>query len=134
MNKQQTAHSKGYLLFVVLSTIIIVSLFASILMTIILSQGRLTKHQTSRIQAYYASMGALYYTYDKLRQRDPQWTPVATAITANFCKIAAGCPGPPNVIDPDLPATIRSLQVVIEPPVAPNTSNRIRIIADYTLL
>lgn len=122
---------KGYLLFVVLSTIIIVSLFAGILLSMMVSQGRLTKHVTSRIQAYYAARGALYYAYEKLRTNDPVWTPAD--VTVNFCTFAAGCPGPNNVIDPDIPTSIRSLTVHVYPPgTGPHNSRRIQITADYT--
>ncbi|MFA5362340.1 MAG: hypothetical protein WC335_03700 [Candidatus Omnitrophota bacterium] len=126
-----TAYNKGYLLFVVLSTIIIVFLFASILMSIVISQARLTKHVTSRVQAYYAALGALYYAHDRLRVNDPVWTP--PNVTFYFCSVAAGCT-PPNIIDPDLPASIRSLIVRVDPPgTGPHNSRRMRITANYTL-
>jgi Tfp pilus assembly protein PilX len=126
-----TAYKKGYLLFIVLTTIIIVALFASILLNIIMSQARLTKHITSRVQAYYAALGAFYYANDRLRVNDPVWTPVN--VTFNFCRVAAGCPSP-NIIDPDLPASLRSLTVRVYPPgTGPHTSRRMQITANYTL-
>jgi hypothetical protein len=132
-------HKKGYMLFIVLSTLIIVSLFASILMAIILSQGRLTKHVTSRIQAYYAARGALNYANDRLRVNDANWVSPSAVVTVNFCRAAgASCPSP-NIIDPEIPASIRSLTVQVFPPgsgipAGSPTSRRIKITADYAYI
>ncbi len=130
------AHSKGYMLFVVLSTIIIVALFANILMIIVVSQGRLTKHISSRTQAYYAARGAMYYAYEKLRSNDAVWVGPPPQKTFYFCRQTSGChlPAALQVIDPDIPACIQELRVEVDAPGSgPHNSRRIQVIADYTL-
>jgi len=59
----------GVVMLVVLGAIMVVIILANIIMTLMSSQSRLTHHQVSRIQAYYAAMGAINYTYEQLRQR-----------------------------------------------------------------
>jgi len=58
---------KGVALFIVLGTIIIVLTFATVILSIIASQARLTHHQVSRIQAYYAGMAGVNYATEMLR-------------------------------------------------------------------
>jgi hypothetical protein len=61
-------HSKkGVLLFIVLMTIMIVVILGNIILSIMSSQGRLTTHQLSRIQAHYAAMAGVNYAYEMLR-------------------------------------------------------------------
>jgi len=64
---------KGVALFIVLGTIIIVLTFATVILSIIASQARLTHHQVSRIQAYYASMAGVNYATEMLR--NGTWSP-----------------------------------------------------------
>ncbi len=52
----------------VLATVIVVVLLASAILTATLSQSRLTHHQASRIQAYYAAQAGMVYAYEQLRQ------------------------------------------------------------------
>ncbi len=52
----------------VLATIVVVVLLASAILTMTLSQSRLTHHQASRIQAYYAAQAGMVYAYERLRQ------------------------------------------------------------------
>ena len=58
---------EGVVLFVVLGTIFIVIILSAIILQIISSQSRLTHHQVSRIQAYYASQAGMVYALEELR-------------------------------------------------------------------
>ena len=62
---------KAVVLFIVLVTIIMVVTFASVILSIMLNQFRLTHHQTSRIQAYYAAQAGVNYAIERLRT---DWT------------------------------------------------------------
>jgi type II secretory pathway pseudopilin PulG len=57
---------KAMVLLIVVAAIIIVSTLASVILSIILNQFRLTHHQTSRIQAYYADQAGMNYAIERL--------------------------------------------------------------------
>lgn len=63
----------GIALLIVLSTIILVTLLALVMLRPLASHARLTHHQVSRIQAYYAALAGMNYAYDRLRVGDPNW-------------------------------------------------------------
>ena len=65
---------KGAVLFIVLGTILIVMILANIILNIMLSQSRLTQHQVSRIQAYYASLAGMNYALEEIRINELNWT------------------------------------------------------------
>jgi Tfp pilus assembly protein PilX len=99
------SHSKkGVLLFIVLMTIMIVIILGNIILSIMLSQGRLTTHQLSRIQAHYAAMAGITYAYEMLRLGSAAggWDPPA-----------AGCDSKPPLIDSDFPQSINNQRVSI---------------------
>ena len=64
---------RGVILFIVLGTIIVVMGLAIIVLRIIATQSRLTRHQVNRIQAQYAAKAALIFVMDRLRNSDPSW-------------------------------------------------------------
>lgn len=57
----------GVALFMVLATILIVVVLANVALTIVSNQGRLTRHEVGRIQAYYSAQAGLQYTMAKIR-------------------------------------------------------------------
>lgn len=90
---------KGALLLVVTVTIIIVIMLGNIIMNIMLSQGRLTTHQFSRIQAYYAAMAGINWAYMNLRN-------------GNWAIPAAGaCPASVSLSDAAFPPSINSVTI-----------------------
>ena len=95
---------RAIVLIMVLATLLVVAILATILLNIILSHSRLTHHQVSRIQAYYAAMAGMNYTLEQLRTG--AWT-----FSPNSCPDPAGC----NLSDPDFPPTIQSVRVVFCP-------------------
>ncbi len=60
-------NNKAVVLYMTLATILIVALLAAILLNLTLSQSRLTHHQVSRIQAYYAAKAGIVYAVEQLR-------------------------------------------------------------------
>ena len=64
---------KGIVLFIVLGTILLVIVLANAILSMISSQSRLTHHQVSRIQAYYAAQAGMNLAIEKLRIGD--WQP-----------------------------------------------------------
>lgn len=58
---------RGVILFIVIGTILLVSVLGVVILTTISSQSRLTHHQVSRIQAYYAAMAGINYALEQLR-------------------------------------------------------------------
>lgn len=61
---------KGVAMFMVLATILIVVVLANVALTIVSNQGRLTRHEVGRIQAYYAAKAGLEYTMMKIKVGD----------------------------------------------------------------
>lgn len=54
-------------MFIVLATLMIVIVLANVMLNIMSSQSRLTHHQVSRIQAYYAAQAGMNYALEMLR-------------------------------------------------------------------
>ncbi len=76
---------KAIALFIVLATILVIIALANAILTIILSQSRLTHHQVSRIQAYYAAMAGINFALEQLR------TGAWTFSPTNDCPDPNGC-------------------------------------------
>jgi len=74
--------SRGVILFIVLTIIIVVIILATVVLRIIANQARLTHHQVSRIQAYYADKAGMNLAFDKLRTGtgSPAWIQPASGI------------------------------------------------------
>lgn len=103
---------RGIVLFITLGMLLVVMALANVILSIISSQSRLTHHQASRIQAYYASQAAVNYTLEKLRTGDANWIPSPDTIpntrTHTLCR--SGC----DINEPDLPAPIQRVDITIE--------------------
>jgi Tfp pilus assembly protein PilX len=70
------SNKKGVILFVVLAIVLIVVILSGVILNIILNQSRITHHQVSRIQAYYASKGMMNYALEMVRTG--VWVPNAS--------------------------------------------------------
>jgi len=66
---------KGVALFIVLATLLVVTLLAGVILNIVSSHSRLTHHQVSRIKAYYAARGIMNYVFEKMRTDPTNWAP-----------------------------------------------------------
>ncbi|MFA5004806.1 MAG: hypothetical protein WC561_01610 [Candidatus Omnitrophota bacterium] len=58
---------RGVALFITLAAVAIVIILANVVLNIMSTQGRLTHHQVSRIQAYYAAQAGMVYTMEMLK-------------------------------------------------------------------
>lgn len=96
---------KGIALFMVLMTILIVSLLANIVLNMMLSHARLSRHQISRTQAYYAGLAAMNMARANLQTRRWTFAPI------NSCPNPGGC----IVADVNFPASIQNIRVIFCP-------------------
>jgi hypothetical protein len=114
---------RGVAMYMVLVTLLIVVVLANVVLTIMSSQSRLTHHQVSRIQAYYASQAGMVLALENLRigEAGGGWPlPLPdTYYTRVVCRDATlpGCTG--AIIDDDLPISIQNITIFI---VAPGTA------------
>ena len=77
---------KGVVLLIVLGTLLVVASLATVILSLILSHSRLTHHQTSRIQAYYAAMAGVNYALEQLRTGS--WIAGTNCPTGSPCTMA----------------------------------------------
>ena len=130
---------KGIILFIVLGTILLVIVMANVILTVIVSQNRLTHHQVSRVQAYYAAQAGMNLAIEKLRLNDANWTPSpGVPVIRNICRSSAcsGFTSGIDIEDPSFPISITRIMIIISIP-SPNTNPhvvpyRISVTADYT--
>jgi len=117
---------KGVVLLIVLGMLLVVVSLVTVMLSFILSHARLTHHQTSRIQAYYASMAGINYALEKLRLgNDNNWQ--LPALPANnyyhyLCQnnsVSQCASDSAPVIESDLPSSIQYVQIRVA---ARNTS------------
>ena len=102
--------TKGVLLIIVLGTIIIVTLLATVILRIFFSHYRLTNHNITRIQAYYAALAGVNHAMELLR-------------TGNTPNIPAGSTYHYNLTDQSFPPIIKTVSVNITGPLTDATIN-----------
>lgn len=107
MAKIRSLDQKGLALFMVLSVILLVVTLANVIISILLNQTRLTHHQVSRIQAFYAAQAAILNTFE-----------LFSSGTYHIDSCPSGCSITFN--DSDLPHTIKSVSVIIRNPGTPD--------------
>lgn len=113
MNKFKTKE-RGIVLFVVLATILVVILLANVILSIISSQSRLTHHQVSRIQAYYAAQAGINYAYEMLRKGT--WaTPSSSSDPVQEYTLCNGCTGANKIDEPSLPSSVKEVKITVYP-------------------
>jgi Tfp pilus assembly protein PilX len=93
-DSKKALRKKGVALLLVLGTLMVVLVLAGIVLGLISSQSRLTHHQVSRIQAYYAAFAGMNLALENLR------TGVWGSATYRLCK--SGCSAP-DINDADIP-------------------------------
>jgi len=123
-------NNKGVVMVMVLGTILVVVILANVILTIILNQTRLTRHQIDRIRAYYAATAAMNYTIEMLRAGT--WP---LPVGANVYACLNGCvdlvtPAHTIPADTDIPY---SVQVTIHPSGSgPQGTAQLDIKTEYT--
>jgi len=112
MNKERI-QERGIILFIVLATIFVVILLGNVVLGIISSQSRLTRHKVSRIQSYYAALAGVNFAFDKLRTGD--WPIPAPNQTDNHClarDTVADCDGVArDITDNNIPISITWVRI-----------------------
>lgn len=105
---------KGVVLFIVLGVILITATLSAVILSLVVSHYRLTHHQSSRIQSYYASMAGVNYALEQLR--------TGAWIAGINCTVNSPCILP-FAADDFKPASIvgNSVSIVIRQP-GPNCS------------
>ncbi len=98
---------KGVALYLVLATLLVVIVLANVVLSIISSQSRLTHHQISRIQAYYADMAGINYAFEMLRTGT--WTIPASSASYTLTLCRSGC----SINEPDLPSSVTLVNIVV---------------------
>ena len=104
-------NTKGVTLLLVLVLILVVVILANIALVILRSHSKLTHHQVSRIQGFYAAQAGMNYALEMFRlgPGNGGWpTPLPdNPVTYTIC--AAGC----DVIENEFPHTIQQVEVVV---------------------
>jgi len=104
-------NKRGVVLLVIMGVILVVSMFAAAVLTIMSSQARLGIYQTNKIKAYYVGMAALHYAHTMMRLgKDP-----ATGSPFSVW------PGDPS--GNPLPEGIKSLTIRVREPATPQSWN-----------
>ncbi len=67
MHNRPPQRNRGVVILIVLVTLMVVTALSQVVLTIILNQARITHHQVSRIQAYYATLAAMNLARESLR-------------------------------------------------------------------
>lgn len=106
-------NQKAVAMFMVLGTLLVVVILANVILNLILSQSRLTHHQVSRIQAYYAAQAGVNYAIEELRSGD--WAMPATGASYTRTLCPAGC----DITESDLPHSVSRVDIVIFERTAP---------------
>jgi type II secretory pathway pseudopilin PulG len=129
---------KGVAIYLVLATVMVAVILASVIGRVMTNQGRITHHKASRIQAQYAAQAGYVYAMEMLRLErenkptpNPPWTPNG-APTVHFLKNGAGIG-----LDPAFPETIQTIRITINPlntdPASPFfQTHEIDVFVDYT--
>ncbi|HTZ10932.1 MAG TPA: hypothetical protein VMD04_00935 [Candidatus Margulisiibacteriota bacterium] len=98
---------KGVILFIVLATVMVTVVLAGVILNIISSQYKLTHHQVSRIQAYYACLAGINIAKEDLRTQSGAFQPISN------CPPGTGC----DLTDPDFPpSVIQPVKITFIPP------------------
>jgi len=105
------AITKGIALLTVLVVLLVVVALAEGILQIMLNQSRLTHHNVSRIQAYYAAMAGMKLAYENLRTNSWPLPNPASAYRHYMCQsVTPQCPPPVDanpIIEPRLPGAIQ---------------------------
>lgn len=111
---------RGVVLFIVLAALMVVIVLANIILSIMSSQSRLTHHEVSRIQAYYASFAGMNLAYDGLRTGNWTMPAVGTSYDTYLCRATTSnvncastpvAPAPAVTIDANIPEVIEMVRI-----------------------
>ncbi len=105
---------RGIALYLVIGTLIIVAILAKVILTVVLSQLQVSRHNVARIQAYYAAQGGMNYAFENLRTGNWTWTSCTSAAPCDVTDI--NLPYPPiTTLNASTPAAIQQFRVIFCP-------------------
>jgi len=82
---------KGMVLYMVLFSILVALALASSILNIILSQASFSRHEISRVQAYYAALAGANYAFERLRSgNQPSYWQASDTTNTNHCICRTG--------------------------------------------
>ncbi|MBI4981861.1 MAG: hypothetical protein HZC15_01750 [Candidatus Omnitrophica bacterium] len=122
MPKKRCKNSKGVALIIVLGVLLVITILANVILSLISSQSRVSYHQLNRIRAYYACLAGMNLAVNKLRTNT--WT-------ANQTYFLGNCSGARCTPDADIPYLVTIAIGVAGTGIAGTTP--INITTDYTL-
>lgn len=99
---------KGTVLVLTLGVILVVVALSVIIISYLLSQSRLTKHQVDRTKARYAAQAGITYALEMLRTNQDGWVPTpGSSLKKKICPQQYNNPSDPcHVVDPDMPYNV----------------------------
>ena len=95
-------------MYVVLAILLVVVVLASVILNIMMNQSRHTRHQVSRIKAYYAGQACMVYTLEMLRTK--AWVPNAASGAVKYACMGTCVGVTPSYtipVDPEIPYNVR---------------------------
>ena len=96
-----------------MAVIMTVVILANIALALITNQSRLTHHQASRIQAFYAAQAGNNYAWEMLRTG--AWPDTGALVETHVMCDGCTSAGPPSEVDePDLPISIQQVDITID--------------------
>jgi Tfp pilus assembly protein PilX len=99
------AREKGVALFVILAVVFVAVALAGTILNLMLSQTRLTHHQVSRIQAFYAAQAGMNYAFNRMRRDGCASYPCVWTICRSGC----------TQEEPGLPAAVNNVTITVYP-------------------
>jgi Tfp pilus assembly protein PilX len=123
------ANRKGMALYLVLAVLIVVVMVAGMFLNLVLSQSRLTHHQVSRSQSYFAARLGMNYAIEMLRTGDPAW-PATGTYRRIICKTGPCDSVLPYKVEPDLPDGVRRIIIDVGDVLADST-RPLNVTVDY---
>lgn len=112
LGKMLKDNEKGMALMIVLGTLLVVVILANVILGIVSSQSRLTHHQISRIQAYYAAQAGINYALEKLRLGNDTTCWPATGTYSHIITRGPAA-SPCDLFDSSLPVSISYINITV---------------------
>ena len=121
--------SRGIAFVLVMAFILAVVVSATISLLLMSTQARLTHHQVSRIQAFYAAQAGINYALEQLRTGG--WVAGTDCPSASPCSVSfdSGDFKPPSIVGNTVSVVIRSSN---SPPDCPGDEACVSATAAYT--
>lgn len=125
-------NQKAIAMMFVLGIIMVVVILANIILSLILSQSRISSHQINRIRAYYAAMAGVHLAHENLRTGVWASDPNLVKFYCINGRVDSGVICESTVNDTDIPYNV---QIEVRPTATDpgiNNTAKLRIKTEYT--